>query len=972
MDTDELRRERGRRLAAVRRRITMTAEEMVRRLKVVTKGRLDFTSGAVYAWEKGRNLLQENVAMQLAPILGCSANELLGPLSSSELDFPLGGGAAISDAPEEALAAQAREELDVELTLRSRIDGSLVRKRSWQIDIDVEKCEIVIRPGEGCTSESLKFFRPTETGCEELKGRPDYRNLGALRIPFDPNVVPTDEDTPVLFMQQVLEAVPLFKDDLPTRSEVRQPVRKSIARRRLSKDIQFELADFLDDDTAQRLTALWEESSEAGEHLEHYCERILPRERDPFQQRLQEALIHTCLLKDHEQGRVAIDFLEALAGDDPRRIADAAYLSGRNRWYLGADRNDRSELPKAIDDLTRAIQYARRVQNAVRMGQAYVYLSRIGIEQADRSQEIKDKTGHDVIQLAEMAKEIGIKHQRPDIELLAERLHVIRLHNEKEYDECIDRGKRLLERIRSTTATGFDLNNIESNLAIHVGLALRRRNREGDQQEAEQIYLDAISCVRNDSTAGMSMYLLGDIYADRMLKAISEAATAKSESQRDEEIEASKQHRIKAQDWYDQAMQALKSRGDRKALAKAAFRSLWIRSGEFPEPRTRQHVATSHVARELHINQKLIGDGFAKQVRSVPMELFEEILKVVHLRIDEASEEIQPIRSTDYVDAETLVAVPRNLGTALMVQLLALDASAPRTLQVKGWVTIPSYSSQIRPLLKQFQQQASRPAWSEAEWKMFQEQLTTAWFAILDRIEVIEPLRLPVIKRLVVVTPDDHLDAMLPIEALIDNEATKSRLLTSISDAVLYAGPWGAPLQTAAVAIRRDDIHVYADHTETKNAGSSRGRGQSLLKIVAAETGFEADRLPEFGATLNNTAVVIVAHADSEGKLRERIRSWKFAGVRAVFLLFCGSGTLDLISGPFSDGVAQRVRRQLDLNGIVCANRLPVSAGEAMKLLKTLRDDASDDRPVARIVTGYMSKRLREQQNPFDFPWFVI
>lgn len=977
MDASALRKERGARLAIARRRAAMPAEELVRRLAVVTDGRVSLTSAAVYAWEKGRNLLSEKVATQLAPILGCPASELLGPISTDELELiPLGGASAHQEAKTNSATRPCSEELDVELTVRSRTNGSVLRKRSWRIDIDLDKSELVIRAGEGCSSDSLKLFRPGATGVEELKGRPDYRDLGALRIPFDFNDLPLDDDTPALFLQQILEAVPIFANELPQLfDETPEPVSKAIVRRRLSKDIQFELADFLDDETAQRLTAMWEESSESGEHLTHYCDRILTRESDPFRQRLQEALIYTSLLKNHEKARTAIEFLEPLAGDDPRRLADVAYLSGRNRWYLGADRNDRSELERAIEDLTRSLKLAQASQNAIRVGQAFVYLARIGVEHANYRRLVEEKTGQDLIQLIDLAKDIGLKHRRLDIEALAERLHVIRLYNESNHDESIARGKRLLERLGSATAAGLEFSNIELNLAIHIGLALRRRNQDGDRQYAEQIYLDAISRGRNDSTAGMAMYLLGDIYADRMLDSTSAAVLSKSESQRSEEQNLSEQHRIKAQEWYDQALQTLKSRGDRKALAKAVYRAIWIRCGEhsekFPEASTRQLVAMSNVAREHFINQRLIGKNFNAQTRSIPMELLEEILTVRHLDANVTHDEVNTIHATDYIDSRTLLLLPSNLGTVLMVQLFAMD-DASQVLNLKGWIAIPSYSSEVLPLLRQFRQDATRPAWTKEEFAAFQQRSLECWLTLVGRIEVIEPLRSFTFDRLVVIAPNDHIDAMLPFETLITIDESAAKLLSSVGESVLYAGPWGSPLHTARVIVPANEIAVFADHTEMKDVGSSRGRGRSLLDIVALETAFIPKRIPDSGEALNSTGIAIFAHSDSTGSLRDIIRSWKLDGVRAVFLIFCGSGTFDLISGPFSDGLAQSVRSKLGPNAIVVSNRLPISAAEGIRLLQAVRRDSAEDRPLANVVTNYMQERLREHQNPFTFPWFVL
>lgn len=968
MDSTQLRKERGRRLTTARRRAGMTADELVRRLSTVTGGKMEFTTSALYSWEKSRNLLPDKVAIQLAPILGCSTQDLLGPLSVDELELiPLGGGPAIIEAEE---SKTRNKEVEIDITLRSRSDGSVIRRRGWRVSFDLDSAEIVVRPGDGCAAESLQVFRPADEGVVELRGRRDYRDMGTIRIPFDTSLIPSGDQLPALFLQPSLEVLPLFADELPAVEKPDSSIAKPAIRRRISKDIQLELADFLDVETVQRLTALWEESAE---HLERYRERVLRHEFDPFCKRMQEALIDTCLLKDHERARRSIDSLQALEGDKPQKIADVAYLSGRNRWYLGmSEGGDRSELPAAIEDLCRAMTHTNADNDPVRIAQVFIYLSRIGIEHANFWKQVIEKTGHDPVELADMAKELAVQTHRLDLEILAERNHVIRLYNQNDYDECIRRGRLLFAIIRSDD--NFYFENIEANLSIHVGLALRRRRAsESDWIEAEDLYQNAISKGRNDSLSGMAMYLLGDLYADRMIESQSIATIAESDISRTIATDEAERHQSTAQDWYDQAFNDLQERGDRKALAKSLYRVIWIRFGKhgdsFPEPNTHQVVAQTHAARQHFLNQRLIGTRFNARPDTIPLELIKEFLSVHHLDTKNTTDQLPELNLNDYFDDRTALILPRNLGNILIALVLVPNSHDVTSMKIAGWFAVPGYGSEIRPLLKQIQQDSFLRNTSKSEWSSLKEQTAEFWKFLREKVKVIEPLRQLDASRVMVLAPHDHIEALLPIEQLLGVENQSSTILNSVEESVVYAGSWGSSLQSAKVVVPKTMISYFADCVPMQ---TSQSRGQSLADIVQSRLQASVNDLPQTGAIIEKDAVAVVAHSDSTGALQNLIDSWTFNKTKAVFLLFCGSGTFDLIQGPFSDGLAFRIRRSLPVDAVVVSNRFPVSVAEALRLLDALNEDRPSDLPVAQIVTKYIRERIRHEPNPFSCPWFTM
>jgi hypothetical protein len=104
---------------------------LIDRLAVATRGKFEMTTSAVYAWESGKNLLQDEVACEIAPILGCKAEDLIGTsddamLERAPLTLVSQNSRTVSEQDE------TLHEWVVELTLqRVASDDGLLRAREY-------------------------------------------------------------------------------------------------------------------------------------------------------------------------------------------------------------------------------------------------------------------------------------------------------------------------------------------------------------------------------------------------------------------------------------------------------------------------------------------------------------------------------------------------------------------------------------------------------------------------------------------------------------------------------------------------------------------------------------------------------------------------------------------------------------------------------------------------------------------------
>ncbi len=977
MNSHALRKDRGMRLHAARRRASLSAEELARRVAASTQGRVKFTTSAVYNWEKARNLLPVRTAREIARVLQCEEIELLGEHGRTFLErIPLAASAShlAPVTPDQLPDIRATTDLNITLSV-GPVDGSAPpRERSWAIRYDARRKVLIVRGAPGTSPVAVAFALPE--GEEPYRFASNPKLMGMLPDPSDFSTMHVACDLADLLANandgRVLRLDVRELLGLEDFQRLLQPADSAMSLRgkvgRVTKDKEVQVADFLDEVAARRLCAMWEEGSD---YLERYLADVLPREViDPYSRNLVTAVAYLGLNTNFDRALGPCRVLVELAGDDPRQLCDAHYLLGRCLWYLKQDKNRSSLFPEAVQHLGNCYKYALRIGNEIRAAQAAIYQARISIDSPNFASLVTGAMVKDADELLGYAHDVGCRHKRPDIEILAARSRIVRLYQQKRYDDVVEQGKDLLRRIRGEreAGSGFDLGAIGDYVSVHVGMALRRRGTEEGRSEAELLYAEGIEKGNDDSHAGMCCYLTGDLEVDRAQAAAQEAVSLELTYPDDakKSWEKAQHHQREASSWYDRAERILYPRGDRAAKEKATYRTLWVRNQELPKPATRQVAVDSAVARQQRLVRELLGRSFLEPTTSIAKSVIEELLSTrfldttptdVHFTADVA----------DYIDDRTLLVLPWLAGDALNIQLLAQHAEKSDHLTVVGWMVIKDYATNVRRLLRKVHARMAATDWEEEDWDRFSSLSDQLWEAIQDQTRRVSPIRLPKIDKALILAPDDPLDALLPFECLSSLDDGGLSLLDRIEVPIVYAGPWAPALRSFEVCLSGKDAGLFC--SDDSLAGSSL----SLRDAVASELARTVLPLPGRGASFAHPSVMLVCHADSHGQIAELIGSWDFSGVRTVFLLFCGSGAADLVQGPFTTGPAHRVRKALGPEGLVVASRVPVSVDEAIQLTSEMLDEAAEQPiAVATAVSTYVRRRVKEGGNPLSFPWFVL
>ncbi|MBA3312218.1 MAG: helix-turn-helix transcriptional regulator [Planctomycetaceae bacterium] len=990
LSSEQVKRDRGRRFAKARRAAGLSADDFIRKLAIATRGRLRVTTSAVYSWEKGRNFLRDDIAFEAAEVLGCRPEELIGP--AALLDMPLGESSRSATRSAPAAPRAAPKEQIVELTIRPADGIGPTRHRQWTLRYDETKQQFIVRGAPGTTPDSLRFLTPEGT---PLEAKPDFFDLTALRYAFPATSFPQEDDEPLLIPQLTPNAAAILTGELRPggRSFAETQTHSAL---RIVKDIELELADFVGEKAAGALVAMWEESERDAEHLTSYLAHHLASGSVPaFERMLHATLVHLSLLKNYEKAFSTVEELLKLA-DDPWKVAQAKYLAGRCSWYLGKEhKTGKSLFPKAIAELVRARQLTvdehlesaavSRSHRELLTAQCSIYLGRILNADATLDRLVREGTGLSFDELMDEARIIGLRNQRPDVGLLAQRVIFERLMGDTRGDsDSIEFGKELLADIAAAEQHGFDLRNIEDNTVIMLGIALRRRGNEADRVEAEKHYRRLMDRGRNDSTAGIAAYLTGDLFVDRSQQAAAAALAIRgaesptNNADRDERptvdveklIQEARKHHREAKKLYDRSRVLLKNRGDRKAIAKMEYRRLWVRQVALPDPATRSVVLESHATREFEFDSLFIGKSCGKPAEHVSRPTLIKLFSALHLSPETASESRPPVSLDRYVDESSLLLVSRVFGAALSIQLLRQIPGNGDRFDICGWYVSPNYRQKFRERLNS----VPKEGLAATDRRRFEDLLWDLWWQIGDDLIAIRDFDRADFDRLVVHTPHDPALGFLPFEAM-ELSSVHPNLATTARRGVVQAGLWAAPLDSAEVALGADDFVIYASDDPRPEPASGR-LGPSLYEAVGRETKFRVEPLPfetheDRAVVFDSRGVIILAHDDHAGELRNRLRTWKFDGTQAVVLAFCGSGRTE-VHGPFSQGAALRVREALGERAVTVASRLPVTVGEALRLVQHLGERLDGQRSVAEVVNDYVRDMLDQNENPFLVSWIVL
>jgi hypothetical protein len=361
-------------------------------------------------------------------------------------------------------------------------------------------------------------------------------------------------------------------------------------------------------------------------------------------------------------------------------------------------------------------------------------------------------------------------------------------------------------------------------------------------------------------------------------------------------------------------------------------------------------------------------------MKSMQVSLFEEIVNFRTLSM-EPGDDREHIPTTEYLgDRESVVLLPYVCGSLLSVQFLHWNPQEPRTLKIVRWIVVHDWTTTIRPLIQSTLFDSDQQV--ELAKEEHRKRREHIWSTITDRTRVLTDGEPPHTADVFVVTPNDLIDLAVPLECLLEVRNKGERLIDTATSGLVNIGRWSGALGTLGVHVPREEFALYVAEEAPRSGNLEKGRGRPaipLRDVVNRGTSCKAAPLPKRGSTLRSSSVIVVCHDDAEGRMRQLIDSWNLKNVHAVVLALCSSGPLDVISGPFADGLAVRIRKRLGGEGIVVCTRLPISVQEAIRMVGHLKGPRSQEPiPLATLVTQYMQQQLRGGRDPFAFPWVIL
>jgi len=719
-------------------------------------------------------------------------------------------------------------------------------------------------------------------------------------------------------------------------------------------DVERELGDFLPLATAREMIAAWKQG-QLRQWISDYV-----RVADDYGDALVLALASMSLTKDHTAAAPYLEKLVEHAGTRPERIQDAHYLRGRGKWYL-------KKQAEAVQDLQRAIEAGAETQNPVRLAQAEYYLGRVAIV----APKLVAETADVLLQRAEdRARHIG----RPDLELLAKRGRMIWYRNKRQHDQAVPLGRELLDPQSRWASLG--MSHILDNVRTDLGVSLRGLYTEEARQEAERCYQHGINRGRDDSHAGMCLYLTADLYVDRMVAELQQAAEERSDPAAAEAaLQRAYSHRRTALSLCEHAQRILQVRGDKEALEKANRRLVFLETSDLVRPTDETAVVADYAVRVQRVTELFLGaprrgtkGPYSPGINELGRVELEQLLGEYFSGLL-----VMPGRATpsevsldDFLRPNTLLCLPWLVGSSLVVRVLGCFDDPKQVVNV-GWFVLRHYANEIRPGLARMRDLALREFLG----------LRHAYFGELQkRVETIDPMTrhehpgLRSVRDVIVLSPQSNQEWLCPVEWLRTGPGRAEpgvALLDYAAGSLVFAttarGPFAAMQQTVpfqqwrivATTQQADDRTIY-DHVR-------QALGPSLERWDAAA--------PFPGGGFRG--VMVIAHADDVGSVERALAAADLSSASCVALLFCSSGQYSLTSGPFVDGVALQVRSKLPPDGLVIGARVPVSLPEAIRFATELRKDLNASRPVTEVVTGYLhAVRFYGNANPFDTPWVVL
>ena len=982
MSESDIKVRRGKALRDVRARHGLTAEQLVERATEVSKGAFRLSSAAIYAYESGRVKLGLDAARHIAAALDEPISQLLvdergGP--DEVLDrLLLGGAGTARQAPDRKMETLTNNScrLRIELKVTSQREGIEPKSisRCWQVLCDPRSGVLALESDGSAPLNNIHLAwlpgNEPEVRLQQKPSRFDH-NVASL-LPGLPELLKrSDEysgdlrDSGLLLQLEELVSAQEVIGWLDTREATGLPSAKEMSAHVTDESLRreslvSELADFLPESIARQMVAAWERKS-----LQSWLEHAISSDwGDPFEILLIKAVAHLSLQKSHKEAGPIVDALVRHAGENRARLGLAYYLQGRQRWYV-------DQFGPAVESLNEALRRAEESRDLVRQAQCLIYLARCGTENPIY---LDSDPGKLLDRAIELAKATG----RLDVLLLARRAEAIWIRAHGQVRESLGHIRAVLAELESENGvTSFPY--LVDSLKVDLGITLRRLHSEEARGVAEEIYDEGALLDRQDSHSGMCLYLCGDLYVDRMLDALREANEKKESGDERAYMTAlgeAKKYREEALDRFRKSNGLLEMTDDELAKQKSKCRLGYLQGMGFEAPEGPDEAATYYASRKDYISQILMGAtlGDAGDAYKTGQALFElnELEELINhifatrLVATERTNGLEPVALDDYLQPGTLLCVPWTVGDSLVVRLFGRKKDSQRAVNC-GWFTIESYGTAFLPKANEL-----LDAIDFDDRKRLQDEL----YELLHRhlLPVTPVFQKDPIRHVVLIASESRADTLCPIEWLplpkAKNDAPLMNLLSLARAGVLYAGPGYHPLSGTPIVCPATDIQVFA---ADQDIVCDDGTVVNILEASRSRLGERVHALPETGVTINGSdGIVIIAHADSEGKLHERLAEWDFSSQRAVMLLFCSSAQHRLARGPFADNLMLRIRQKMASDGVVVGSRVSVAFSEATRFAQELISDSSRFVPVAELVTDYLRRESGLSGDPYTKPWVVM
>ncbi|MBI2477562.1 MAG: hypothetical protein HYV60_02605 [Planctomycetia bacterium] len=726
------------------------------------------------------------------------------------------------------------------------------------------------------------------------------------------------------------------------------------------QDLVRELSDFVSPEVAEEMIDSWQQTPEK---LEAWLASHAAS-HDEFANLLVKALAVIMLRKDHAWADRLTEQLVNLAAQQSERHLDAVYLRGRHRWYM-------KQLEAAVVDLEAARQIAVSIGNDRRHAQALIYLARVAIVSPPRvTQNAK--------QLIAQAEDIAERIGQPDIELLAKRAEMIRLRVAKQREKAIPIARSILAADSKWSQLGFE--HILDSVRVDLGLSLRSLFKEDARQEAESLYRQGIERGRDDSHAGMCLYLLADLDVDRMLERLREAAQRRGS---DDEMQRLRSeaitYRQHALELCERARSLLEVRGDTAALQKVNRRLVFLREEQYVIPSSEDEAVQDYAVTIKQITERFLGLNVSAEARPfdpgiAPLDdkQLEGLLSSYFAGtfIRSASKEEVPqssLQVDDYLRPDSLLCIPWPVGNDLVVRTFARPDPDGAIVNV-GWFTIENYVREVRPALQ---------VMLELDERVFLSTRQKYFEAIQDRVQTIDPLAIANMageppRHLIVVCPTSNADWICPIEWLktvSDQSQASVAALDLATTSVVYASSQRPVFPSLEVTVLPHQFRVFATSQRLAN-------GESLHNQASKQLGSEISLLDSHVLDREPTTVeglIVFSHSDGTQDWEAVLDQLEVANLRCVVLLSCASTHYRWSQGPLVDGLALRLRDRLPDEAVLVGSRVPVTIDEAARLAKELLGNTNPHLPVAACVTRYL--KLAKQygaRGAFEVPWVVI